>query len=87
MVRQSAFFENLLLPLLLACSQLLLFLTAPVRIVPESVRLGKFEVRKGAHIIHLESREAEVEIKLSNEKTVTWYFGARQKRPTYAFLK
>jgi hypothetical protein len=73
MVRQSAFFENLLLPLFLAGSQLLHSLTAPVRIVPESVRSGKFEVRKGAHKIHPESREAEVEIKLSKEKTVTWY--------------
>jgi hypothetical protein len=73
MVRQSAFFENLLLPLLLTCSQLLLSLTAPVRIVPESFRSRKVEVRKGVHKIHLESREAEVEIKLSNEKTVTWY--------------
>jgi hypothetical protein len=31
MVRQSAFFENLLLPLFLACSQLSHSLTAPVR--------------------------------------------------------
>ena len=72
MTRQSGYLSALLLPFLLTSAKPSFPPEASVRVVPGSAKSGNFEVTKGTDKVRVESREIEVEIRLTKE-TVTWY--------------